>query len=48
MKEKLTKGQRAYLRLQILRGAEKNPEFKKELTKRMNEKVKQDLPENKS
>ncbi len=37
MKKQLTKGQRAALRLKILRTAKQNPEFEKLLIKRMNE-----------
>jgi len=38
MNKQLTKGQRAALRLQILRTAKKNPEFEKLLIERMNKK----------
>jgi len=41
MKQQLSKGQRAYLKLQILRTAKKNPEFEKLLTDRMNAKLNQ-------
>lgn len=40
MKKQLTKGQRAEMRLQILRTAKKNPEFEKLLIQRMEEKKK--------
>jgi hypothetical protein len=42
MKKQMSKGTRAYLKLQILRKAKQNPEFEKELIQRMNEKKAQE------